>query len=488
MAKPTIIEAVQNPKLLRPVFRDLSTWSAWICLLKALFGLPLSGKGLALYQQCTQRTTLPEGEFSELFVVAGRRSGKSFISAIVACYLGLFFDYQPFLGPGERGSIVIIAADRQQARVIFNYVSGILNNNPIFRGCIANETRERIELSNQIDIEIMTASFRTIRGRTIVAALLDEICFWMAEGSNPDVEIFRAIRPSMMTIPNSKLIAISSPYAKRGVMFEEYEKHFGCDDSSRTLVWQASSTVMNPSLDRDFIAAEIARDPSSGRAEYEALWREDIETFLPLEAIQAVVVPGLHSLPPQDQFQYSCFTDPSGGRVDQFSMCVGHIEREKIVVDQIRGWRPPLDPSEIVGEVKKICTQYRVARVMGDRYGAAWVSSAFEKIGLRYEVCPLVKSDLYLALEGIINMRRVELPDNKQLISELRNLERRRGPSGKDKIDHPPRGSDDLANAVAGLATMLNKEKPSMRLLLGFLEIDGNYTSHRTELTETNQI
>ena len=484
--KVSIVQAIRSGKLFKPIFRDLTTWSAWICLLKALFGLSLSGDWLALYQQCTQRRIPPEGEFSELFVVAGRRSGKSFISAVIACYLGLFFDYNPYFGPGERGSIVIIAADRQQARVIFNYVSGILNDNPVFRNCVANETRERIELSNQIDIEIMTASFRTIRGRTVVGALCDEICFWMAEGSNPDVEILRALRPSMATIPSSKLIAISSPYAKRGVMFEEYEKHFGNDESTKTLIWQAPSVVMNPSLDRDFIEAEIAKDPSSGRSEYLGLWREDIETFLPLEAIQAVVIPGLHSLPPQDKFEYSCFVDPSGGRADQFSVSIGHTEREKIVVDLIKGWRPPFDPGKIVGQIRDICSQYRISRVMGDRYAAAWVQTSFEKVGLRYEVCPLVKSDLYLALEGVINMRKIELPDDQRLVNELRNLERRRGPSGKDKIDHPPRGSDDLANAVAGLATMLNQEKPPRPLLLGFLEIDGNYTSHRTELTETN--
>ena len=45
----------------------------------------------------------------------------------------------------------------------------------------------------------------------------------------------------------------------------------------------------------------------------------------------------------------------------------------------------------------------------------------------------------------------VELPQDKKLINELVSLERRRGKAGKDSVDHPPRGSDDRANAVAGL-------------------------------------
>ncbi len=51
----------------------------------------------------------------------------------------------------------------------------------------------------------------------------------------------------------------------------------------------------------------------------------------------------------------------------------------------------------------------------------------------------------------ILNSRRCELPDDRRMIDELRRLERRRGRSGKDSIDHPAYGgSDDVANSVAG--------------------------------------
>jgi hypothetical protein len=47
------------------------------------------------------------------------------------------------------------------------------------------------------------------------------------------------------------------------------------------------------------------------------------------------------------------------------------------------------------------------------------------------------------------------VPDIPELLGELRGLERRRGPSGRDRVDHRPGGHDDLANAVAGLLSML---------------------------------
>ena len=87
------------------------------------------------------------------------------------------------------------------------------------------------------------------------------------------------------------------------------------------------------------------------------------------------------------------------------------------------------------------------------------MTGAFDKAEIDYESCPVPKSDLYLSFEAFANMRKVELPDDKKLVAELRSLERRRGKSGKDSVDHPPRGRDDRANAVAGLIYLLAKEE-----------------------------
>ena len=55
----------------------------------------------------------------------------------------------------------------------------------------------------------------------------------------------------------------------------------------------------------------------------------------------------------------------------------------------------------------------------------------------------------------LINARRVELIDDKRLQAQLVGLERRTARSGKDSIDHAPNAHDDVANAVAGVASLL---------------------------------
>jgi hypothetical protein len=108
-----------------------------------------------------------------------------------------------------------------------------------------------------------------------------------------------------------------------------------------------------------------------------------------------------------------------------------------------------------VAAIADVLRAYRIPRVTGDRYAGAWVSSAFEKNGIIYTVSDLNRSELYLEFAALVNALTVEIPKQPQLITEFANLERRRSKSGKDSIDHPPRGSDDLANACAGVCHLL---------------------------------
>jgi len=109
-------------------------------------------------------------------------------------------------------------------------------------------------------------SFRSVRGYTLVAVLADEVAFWRSEESaNPDSEILAAVRPGLATIPGSLLLCISSPYARRGMLWQMYERHFGKDDS-RVLIWQANTKSMNLSLPNSVIDEAYEEDEAA--AEY----------------------------------------------------------------------------------------------------------------------------------------------------------------------------------------------------------------------------
>jgi len=234
----TILDAVRDPKLFHPWFRKRASWENWLIFLAALFALPMSAEQYKIYKQCTGRTAPPSQPATEGWLVCGRRAGKSFILALIAVYIACFHDFRSSLAPGERGTILIVAVDRRQARVILRYISALLTGVPMLARMIEREAAEAFDLSNSVTIEVGTASFRTIRGYTIVAALLDELAFFRTDdAADPDFEILDAIRPGMATIPGAMLLCASSPYSRRGALWTAHRKHFG-KDGDPVLVWQ----------------------------------------------------------------------------------------------------------------------------------------------------------------------------------------------------------------------------------------------------------
>ena len=213
----------------------------------------------------------------------------------------------PILAPGEVGTVAIIAADRRQARTIMRYVNGFLDAVPMLSKMVEARTAESVTLTNRIVIEVHTASWRTLRGYTVVAAVCDEIAFWRTDDSaNPDHEILAGLRPSMATVPGALLLAISSPYAHRGALYDAHRKHYG-RDGDPVLVWQAETRAMNPTVGEQTVADAYADDSAAARTEYGAEFRADLESFIDIDTLRACVVADRVELPPASAV---CRTSP----------------------------------------------------------------------------------------------------------------------------------------------------------------------------------
>jgi hypothetical protein len=450
----TIIDAINDGNLFAPWFKDRSSWAAWFTFLRCLFGLPLSDRELALFTECTGRTEPPTAPATEGWLVCGRRAGKSFMLALVAVYLAAFHQYRQYLAPGERGVILVVASDRKQARVIFRYVKALLLGVPMLRKLVEREVAEAFDLNNSTSIEIMAASYRSLRGYTVISALLDELAFWPTDDSaNPDTEIIAAIKPAMATIPNAMLLCASSPYAQRGCLYDSFKRHYGRDNDP-ILIWKAPTRTMNATVPQSVIDAAMEADPASAAAEYLATFRTDVETYISRDVVESVVIAGRYELPRIEHTRHWAFTDPSGGSSDSMTLCVSHMQGTRVIVDAIRERRAPFSPDACVKEFSDTLRSYGVTRVVGDRYASEWPREAFRKCGIEYRVADKTKSDLYLSLLPLLNSQRIELLDHPRLINQLTGLERRTSRAGKDSIDHVPGGFDDVANAVAGATTI----------------------------------
>jgi hypothetical protein len=452
-AEPTnptaIVDVCRDPAFFGDWFRDEASWANWFVFLKALFGLPMTDSELAAFKQFTGRTTpRPEGYF-DASVVVGRRGGKSLCLAAISAWLATFADWSPYLVKGERASIVILAASKDQAGTIFGYLRDMLSVEA-FEGLITRETNQLLELGNGVAIEVTTANFRTVRGRTIVAALCDELAFWRNEDdANPDHEIVAALRPAMATVRGARLLKASSPYSRRGVLWDDYSKFYGKDDAD-TLVWKASTSEMNPSVPQAYIDAAYARDPADASAEYGGNFRSDVDSFVSKDVVDTAVTPGRFELPPLSWETYSAFVDPSGGSADAMTLAIVHREKDNVILDAVREVRPPFSPEAVVSDFAMLLKSYRVRSVTGDKYAGEWPRERFQVHGIEYRPSDKSKSDIYRDLLPLLNGGRISLLDHQKLIAQLCSLERTTARGGKDSIDHPRGAHDDIANAVGG--------------------------------------
>jgi hypothetical protein len=466
----TILEAMSDPKVFGKLFRKPETFSAWRVLLSAIFGLPIRRESdLKLLREATGRTEYRPRRMKEVLILAGRRSGKSFMSALIACYLAIFEEWKN-LAEGERGVVMIIANDRQQAQIVFRYVKGILRT--LGKRFIAKERTESIELRNGILIEIRATSYRSVRGYTLLAVIAEEISFWRdAETSaSPAKEILIALRPSLATVERSLLIMISTPYDRSGVVFETYSRNFGKAEAS-TLVWKSPTRVLNPTISEETVAQALAEDSVSARAEWLAEFRADVESFVSLEAVQALVSPRAE-IAWDYRTSYVGFIDPSSGRRDSFCLAIAHKKGEKAVLDVAREIRAPFNPSKAVKEFAEVLRGYQIKKILSDQYAVGYVSEAFRKEGITVEASELNASELYLELLPMMNSGTVELLNSERLVNQLVGLERRTRTTGRDLVTHFPTSHDDLANAVAGALVLARIRSKKSVFFKQYPEID----------------
>ena len=342
------------------------------------------------------------------------------------------------------------AADREQARVLLGYASAPFETSAELRGLVqrpspwsrlaelvTRRTRWGLDLTTGVSVEVPTASYGSIRGRTYALVVADELAFWQREdGSNPASEVLTAVRPGLATL-DGQLLVISTPFAKSGPLWDACDRYFGQDDD-RVLVWRAPSRVMNPTIPERVVLDALERDEASARAEWLAEFRDDLSTFVSSERLRACVIPGrtgdLDTLHGADHL---VAVDPAtGAGQDSMTACVVHVEETEdgrlvVVVDALREWRPSFDPEAVTRECAVLCRAYDTDRVHGDRFAGGWTDAAFRRSGITYEPMPFSKSQAYVDFLRLVNARQVELPDSPRLLQQATGLQRRTGAQGR---------------------------------------------------------
>jgi hypothetical protein len=466
------LEALDHPQVFGHIFAG-DSWRSWRVIEKSIFGLDLDDDELPLFKQFTGREQPLDRPAREAWIIAGRRSAKSRKAATIGVFLCTIgaevLSFRKALAPGETGTCLIMAVDKRQAQVVLGYARALFRHVPMLGALVDRDTGDGVELTNGMALTVLANDFRSIRGRTLIAVIMDECAYWRHElTTSPDLEVYRAARPGLASVPGSLLIAISSPYRRAGLLWRKYRKHWA--QPGDVLVVRAETRQLNPEIDQQIVAEALEDDPEAGRAEWLAEFRADLADFVPRQVVESLVSRGVYERPPIRGQVYHAFTDPSGGTSDAFTLGICHREGEVAVLDVLRERRPPFSPEAVVEEYTRALHSYGVRQVVGDKYAGEWPREQFRKRGIWYRPADLPKSQIYLECLPLLNGGRIDLLDDERMINQISSLERRTARAGKDSVDHPPHAHDDLANSALGAAWLAaGKAAPTLtqRRMLG---------------------
>ena len=209
---------------------------------------------------------------------------------------------------------------------------------------------------------------------------------------------------------------------------------------------------MNPSVPQSFIDEKLAADPVRAAADYLAQFRSDMEGFVSREALQACVSAGVFERPPESGISYQAFVDPAGGSgSDSMTLCIAHKDFAAgiVVIDALREVKPPFSPAIVVSEFCALLSNYKIHRVVGDKFGGGWPAETFNRNSVSYEAAPKPKANRHVDLLATVNSRRIALLDHARAFNQTLSMERRAAANSREQIDHAPGQHDDLVNVIA---------------------------------------
>lgn len=397
-------------------------------------------------------------------VVAGGRSGKTYLSALRALHLALTADLSR-LAPGERAFGIFVAPDMALAEQAISYATGALEVSPLHNVIEAASSRTlviRRSHGRSVELSVRAASSKgkTGRGRNIICAILDESCFFFDAGYVVnDEDIYRAIAPRV--VRGGQLIVQSTPWGKQGLLYDLWSRNFGSPQTC--IAVHASTRAMRSDADQlAKIDAEYQRDPENARREFGAEFLDTDAQYLASDHIDACTRVDGDEAPIRGVAYVAC-VDPAS-RSNAFTLAIGRRTYDGgVAVSLVRQWLPergsPLDLRAVVGEVAALAKRYGCDEVVSDAWSGDALATLFDDAGVYLRQWTLAgqdATDAWQHLRSLLATNAISLPADPVLRRDLCAVRRRVSSGGSLSFVLPltPDGRHaDYAPSVLRLAT-----------------------------------
>lgn len=451
--KPAPVEPAQLPTLEDLLmglgaFRLRSASPIQRAMCRAIDGLPLGdlgelpdvieafgGREAIAYLQHPERKPL------EVYIIGGSRIGKTLLAAAILFNASQTVDLSG-LGHGDEPRAPVLSLDKDKANACYLHLSkNIKADGSSLTPFLRHEGRNELDSPAlwlrhpsgrdiQVCVTANKAAGNAVVSYFLAAVVFDEAC--KMSGAGDAVVNFEEARDSALgrLLPGGQLVAIGSPWAPFGPMYEAFQTRHG-KPGPDLIVIHARGDLTNPWWWTPERVASLK--PKVRRTEVEAKFLTPEESIFGEELLRERTRkgPDRQRLPRQRGLHYAATMDPAT-RSNSWTLTIGTRVRGRLVVAFAHQWVPEsglrLNPREVLKEAAQLCREYGLDvattdqwsfdanRVIADEEGLALVEHVWDKFN---------KNDGYGLLESMVQDNQIELPDNPDLIEDLKLVKRR---------------------------------------------------------------
>lgn len=194
-----------------------------------------------------------------------RQSGKTTVTSVLALHTALF----------RPGSLILcLSPTLRQSSELFHNVSQFYSIDATIPS--KAESALKLELENGSRIVSLPGKEQNVRGYAGVSLLIVD------EAARVSDDLYYSVRP-MLAVSNGRMIALSTPFGKRGWYFKEWSSGLG---------WQKVSITADqcPRISSSFLQEEKRSMPDAWyRAEYFCKFTEAVDSVFTYDQVQGAM-------------------------------------------------------------------------------------------------------------------------------------------------------------------------------------------------------
>jgi hypothetical protein len=371
------------------------------------------------------------------------------------------------LGPGEIPRVSVVSLTKSHATVVLNHLIGRVQASPVLRGLIAGEPKyDSVFLTHptgrlvEICVVPLDRAGGSVVARWSAGCIMDEAPRMQSEDDG--VENYDEVRRAVFARlrPGAQLMSVGSPWAPRGSIYKRVLERFGAPGPD-VVIMKASGPAMNKYWWTAERIAEVKRaDPIIYRTDVLAEFADPEANLFTADLIDKCTRKDNQTLAPNKNNEYRAAMDPAT-RGNSWPFIIATQEdgvKKVVLIKQWTGSRAtPLNPEEVLKEMAVIALPYGIEVVATDQFGGDTMAALARRHGLLMSEVWINKEVRYEIFDHLYRMmveRRIELPDDPALRSDLLSVRKRVTTAGVD-IVLPRTGDGRHADTAFALALVM---------------------------------